>query len=346
MRTKYLVTGAAGNLGSCIVGRLASRGDDVRALVLPNDPLAARLPQNVERCEGNVCDPDSLESFFAAPADTEFVVIHTAAIVTTYPEFDRRVYDVNVEGTKHILAFCLRRPVKKLIYVSSSSAIPELPGDQVMQEVSDFDPEKVIGFYAKTKAEASRAVMEAARGGRLDASLVFPTAICGPQDYAMGHLTHLIAEACAGKLPAGIVGGFDAVDVRDLANGVLLCADRGRPGEGYLLGGRFITVREILHEVHLQTGSREVRQMVPLWLANAAVPLCEVYYRLRHQKPVFTKFALYNLTRNNNYSSEKACRELGYSARPFQETISDTLRWLKEDGLIRFGRRRIVCGTV
>jgi dihydroflavonol-4-reductase len=340
MAIKYLLTGASGNLGGNVVRELLDRSTDIRALVIPGDRTAAHLPENIEKYEGDVLDIDALRRFFTVPDGTELVVIHMAAIVTTYPEFVQKVYDVNVGGTRNILQLCVEHKVKKLVYVSSSSAIPELPKGQTIKEVSSFDPDKVIGFYAKTKAEASQLVLDAVREHGLNASIVFPTAICGPEDYAKGHLTQLLIDSCNGKMPAGIKGGIDAVDVRDLAQGIVLCAQKGRPGEGYILGNQYVSLREIFHEVHVQTGAKEVKLMLPIWLAKAAVPFSELYYKARKRLPMFTKFALYNLIRNNNYSSEKAKRELGYTVRPFQDTIADTLRWLKRDGLIKQPQRR------
>lgn len=334
MRTKYLITGAAGNLGYHVVHRLLEQNADIRALVLPGDRAAEGLPEQVEQVEGNLLNREDLRRFFTLPEETEIVVIHMAAIVTIYPQFVRKVYEVNVEGTRSILSLCLEHKVKKLVYVSSSSVIPELPEGRTITEIPDFDPDLVAGFYSKTKAEASRLVMQAVRDHGLNASIVFPTGICGPRDSARSHFSQFIIDFCKGKLPAGVAGGFDAVDVRDVAQGIVLCAKRGRPGEGYILGNRFISLTELFRELHEQTGAREVKRMLPVWLVKAALPFCELYYRLRNRPPVLTHVALYNLIRNNNYSSEKARRELGYTVRSFQETIADTLRWMKNAGLI------------
>jgi dihydroflavonol-4-reductase len=333
MRAVYLVTGAAGNLGGNVVRELVARGDNVRALVLPGDSLASRLPKGVEVFEGDLLSADDLDRFFAVEEGADIIVLHVAGIVTTYPEFSQEVYDVNVLGTRNVVERCIRANVRKLVYVSSTSAIPELPHGRCITEVDTFDPDAVVGFYGKTKAEASSLVMDAVKRRGLDASIVFPSGLCGPGDYAVGHLSRILLDASAGKFPAGIYGGFDAVDVRDVAHGIVLCADRGRRGENYILGNRVVTLAEIFHAVHEQTGAKEVRAMIPLWLAKLAVPLLEVYYKVKKRPPVFTKFALYNLTRNNEYSSEKARRELGYTTRPFEETIADTLAWLKSEGL-------------
>lgn len=153
--TIYLVTGVAGNLGSSVAAKLLMEKKKVRGLVLKGDPAAARVPGEVEICTGDVTDTGSIEAFFKAEQGTELIVIHCAAIVTVSPDFSRKVYDVNVNGTKNILNACIAHKVKKLVYVSSISAIPELPPGKAISEVDHYNPDTVVGFYGKTKAEAS-----------------------------------------------------------------------------------------------------------------------------------------------------------------------------------------------
>jgi len=334
MGTLYLVTGAAGNLGSSVVRRLAESGERVRALVLPGDRLAERLPKGIEICVGNVLDPESLRRFFEAEPDTDRIVIHCAGIVTTYWEFVQAVYDVNVTGTRNVVDLCADTGVRKLIYVSSVHAIPEKPHGQVITEVDSFDPDRIVGFYGKTKAMASRIVMDAVKERGLDASLVFPSGLCGPNDYANGHVTQLLIDSATGKLRVGIRGGYDFTDVRDVAAGIVACCEKGRKGEGYLLGNRYVPVGEILREVSRNTGKNEIHVLLPLWIAKLGVPFLRIYYKARKRPPIFTRYSLYTIRSNSSFSSEKARRELGYTTRPFSETVADTLAWLREEGRI------------
>lgn len=350
----YLVTGAAGHLGSAVVrALLACRRDDaagrirnnaasnireggacrIRALVMPGDPATAKLPAEVERCPGDLLDPASLDTFFAVPAGTGLKVVHCAGIVSTRSDFCQKMYDVNVQGTKNILAACVRHSVRKLVYVSSVHAIPLLPDGTTMQEVLCFDAATVNGPYARTKAEATASVLQAAAEG-LDATIVCPTGIIGPYDSGRGHITQLIIDFCHGRLPAIVPGGFDFVDVRDVAAGIVAALAHGKPGESYILGNRFVSAAELLDLLQAVTGRRRTRIVLPLWLARAFVPLLGLYYRLRGQTPLVNAYSLSTLTDNSDYSHEKAARELGYTARPMQETLRDTVDWLKQEGRI------------
>ena len=336
MKTKYLITGAAGNLGSSIVRELTTQGADVRALVLPNDATADHLPDQIEKYYGDVLNKEDLERFFQVEQGDEVVVIHCAGIVTICWDFDQKVYDVNVEGTRNVVNQCIRSDVKKLVYISSVHAIPELPKGQTITEINSFNPDNITGFYGKTKAMASQIVIEAVNHFGLDASLIFPSGICGPFDYAKGIVTRLLVDCCHGKLPVGVQGGYDFVDVRDVAKGVINCCSVGKKGEGYILSNQYISVAEILKQVHIQTRIKEVKRMIPIWVASLSLPYFEMLYKLKNLTPVFTKYSLYTLTSNSAFSYDKAKRMLGYSVRPFVRTISDTLFWLRQRKEINF----------
>lgn len=328
----YLVTGAAGHLGNNIVRKLVQRKQRVKAMVLPEDPLARFLPKGAEVVYGNVCEPASMEGFFETEG-CDLVVIHAAGIVTIASKFSQTVHAVNVDGTRNVLQLCLRHHVKKLVYVSSVHAIPVLPKGQVMREVAQFDPGKVIGLYAQTKAEATALILDAAAYG-LNISVVQPSGLCGPYDYGHGHLTQLLIDFYRGRLTAGIRGGYDFADVRDVAEGILSCCEYGRSGECYILSNRFFQLSELFELFHVVTGKPRVKTILPMWFAKGTAPLSELYYKLLKQPPLYTAYSLYTLSENAVFSHEKADRELGYSPRPFKDTIEDTFFWLKEQGRI------------
>lgn len=330
MKEMYLVTGAAGHLGSAVVRRLLEERRDIRALVLPGDKTADHLPRDVGRVAADLLDKGALAHFFDVPPGTEVVVVHCAGIVSTASKFSQAVHDVNVTGTKNIVDMCRERHVRKLVHVSSVHAIPTLPAGQVIREVKAFDPDEVVGPYAKTKAEATSYVQEAVNKG-LDASIVFPSGICGPYDYGRSHVTQVIVDFCRGRMPIGIHGGFDFVDVRDVANGIVACGERGIAGEGYILSNRYVSVPELLKLLHDITGRKPTRIYVPLWLAKSIVPFCGLYYRIRRQTPVFNFYSLHTLSSNSAFSHDKAVRELGYNVRPFDVTLHDTVEWLKTE---------------
>ena len=326
----FIVTGAAGHLGSHVVRALLSRGKQVRALVLPNETCPDFIDINrhlLKEYKGNVCDPASIKQIFEDSAPEGIIIIHCAGIVTITKKEDRRVYDVNVGGTANIINMCKRYPVKRLVYISSVHAIPPLPRGQIMREVPSFDPDAVPGYYDKTKAIATQLVLNAAKDG-LNAVVVHPAGIIGPHGLPTGNMARLIAQYIRGKLPAAIHGGFDFVDVRDVADGIIAAATKGKSGECYILSNRFIDLKEIF-DILAQAGAlKKLKLYLPLWVAKAATPFTELYYRLARKTPLFTGNSLKIISGNGMYSHEKASRELNYFTRSLKETLTDTALWM------------------
>lgn len=246
MQTKYLVTGAAGNLGSNIIQKLLAAGESVRALVLNGDPAEKLLPQQTEIVRGDVLDLQSFDRFFAVDKNTRVIVIHAASIVALRPEFSQKVYDVNVIGTQNIVAKCVENKVAKLVYISSTGAIPELPKGQSIKEVSCLDARQVRGCYAQTKAQATAYVFEEGKKQGLNVSVIYPSGILGPNDYSYGLFSKFAISYASGKLPIGVKGSFNAVDVRDLADCVIACAHKGRAGEGCIIANKTVTFEKMV----------------------------------------------------------------------------------------------------
>ena len=327
-----IVTGAMGHLGNVLVRKLERTEHEIRGLALPGDRTVSF--QRTKIYYGDVRDYNSLEPLFDNPEQEDMYVIHTAGIVSIASKYQQKVYDVNVRGTKNMIDRCLVNHVKKLVYVSSSHAIPEQEGGTVMREVSVFSPEWVEGLYAKTKAEASQLVLDNCQNG-LNACVVHPSGLIGPEDFGHAHLTQMIQDYLNGRLTAYVDGGYDFVDVRDVADGILSCLQKGRSGECYLLTNRYCTVKELLDCLHQITGRREIHTKLPMWFAKAAAPMAEAYYKLLHQPPLYTSYSLYTLLSNGNFTHEKADRELSYQVRPMAQTLKDTAEWLAEQGRIK-----------
>ena len=197
MYDKYLVTGATGFLGRAVVEALARRGTRVHALVLQNDPYINLLPKEVHTVIGDVCVESSLTDFFK-DADSRTCVIHCAGIVSVASRPGPRLYQVNVGGTGQLLQQCMAHKVGKLVYVSSVHAIPEQPKGCPITENCEFSPGLVDGDYAKSKAAATELVYDAAACG-LNASIVFPSGIIGPDDLQGGSFTSMAKSFLPGS---------------------------------------------------------------------------------------------------------------------------------------------------
>jgi len=319
---KYIITGIGGHLGHAITKALLERKERVRGLLLPGQKPNFT---GVEYIWGDVTQPESLLPLFRN--DEEPVcLIHAAGMVDATGRMSQKLYDVNVGGTKNILALCRQFQVDKLVYVSSVHAIPEHRKLTVQAEISQFDPALVEGGYAKSKAEATQAVLNAAASG-LPAVVVHPSGILGPYDDGQNHLVQLVRDFALGRLPACVKGGYDFVDVRDVAQGCILAAEQGVPGECYLLTGQYHEIREILGITAEMTG-RKKPVVLPTILARMGVPLLDFLAKRQNRRPLYTNYSLDTLGSRTRFSHRKASEALGYRTRDIQTTICDTLRWL------------------
>ena len=333
--TMYLVTGAAGFLGGTICRQLVERGEKVRAFVLPNDRAMKFVPKEAEIVEGDLCDMESLQRFFTVPEGTETIVLHIASIVTVNPDYNQKVMDVNVGGTQNIINLCLEhKECKKLVYCSSTGAIPELPKGQKIKEVNHFDEEKVVGCYSQSKALATQAVLDAVHEKGLHACVVHPSGILGPGDFAVGETTKTVIDIINGEMPMGIAGSFNLCDVRDLAQGTILAADKGKDGNCYILGNKEVSFKAFTKLLMEESGCKPIRCFLPIKVANFLADMLEKQAKKKGTKPLMTTFSVYNLARNNEFDCTKAQRELGYKTRSYKETIRDEVKWLKETGKI------------
>ena len=220
-----------------------------------------------------------------------------------------------------------------MFIVSSVHAIPEKPAPETITEPDRFAPDEILGDYGKSKAMATALVLEAAQSG-LNASVVLPSGILGPGDLARGNMTRMLLAFCRGRLPLGVKGGYDFVDVRDVAAGVLACAERGKAGECYILSGHYTTIQDMFALTASQLDRKAPKLCVPATLASCAAPVFEKIAQLRGERPFFTPYAIAVLRSNGRFSNAKATAMLGYHARPLRETLQSMILWFQGQNLI------------
>lgn len=330
MENMYIITGANGFLGNNIIRQLNLRSNDqIRALVLPNDNLKSLEGLSCDIYYGDVTKKETLDKIFEGTENYRLFVIHCAGIVYIKTKFIPQVYNVNVNGTKNIIDKVLQKNAK-LIYVSSVHAITEKPNGMLMTEMDRFEPDKVVGQYAKTKAETGNYVLDMVKQKNLNACIVQPSGMIGPYDYGSSHLTQLILDMASRKLKAGVKGGYDFVDVRDVACAIINACEYGRSGQCYLLSNKYIKVDQLLDTISDVMHYKKIKSTIPMWIAKLTAPMAELYYSILRQPPLYTKYSLYTLSSNANFSNEKAKKELKFITRDIKDTISDTVIWLEQ----------------
>ena len=325
---KCVVTGASGHIGNVLVRDLINKNYDVKAFVLKSENVDYLKELNVEICYGDVRDLESLKEAFRGVD----IVFHLAGIIYIGTVNKMFIYSVNIDGTKNVLQACREEKVKKLVYTSSVHAIPEKPKDEIITETKEFSEDKVKGIYAKTKAAATKYLIENVSQdleNNPEIIIVHPSGVIGPYEYIPSNLGQLVIDCANKKIGAYLDGGYNFVDVRDVANGIVLAAEKGKNGECYILAGHKVSVKELMKEIEKYTKVKMPSFKIARWFAYATGFLSEIYYKIIKQKPLFTSYAVYTLGTNCNFSNEKAEKELGYTIRPIDETIKDTVDWFK-----------------
>ena len=330
----YIVTGAAGNLGSAIVRNLVSKKLPVRAFVLRGEEAARHLPKEAQVIEGDVTDISSLETLFAdIPENTSVYCIHCAAMVSVSNLVAEKIWHVNVDGTQYIIDKCREHNVR-LIFIGSTGAIPEQPMGVAIKEVDHYDPNAVIGLYDQTKAASCQLVLDAVHAGEIDGCLILPSGISGPMDYTFGNVAGVIREYTEGKMPAGVEGTFNCADNRDMAETILRACKDGRTGESYILGGDQINMKEVFDILSAHTGLPTIKTILPASVGKILGKMSDAAEKLTHRQQRMTSFAVYNLVRNNEFDSSKAVEELGYNPRPMAQSIAEEIDWMIEEGIV------------
>ena len=333
---KYIVTGATGHIGNVIVKKLCEKNLPTSVLVLPNENLEAIQGLNVEILVGDVTDRD----FIFKIIDSDSIVIHLAGIIDIGLTPPETVYKVNVEGTKNIVDACVENKAKKLIYLSTVHIIDPKENGDILIEPTKFDKDKVVGTYAKTKLVATKYIFDACKEKNLNATILYPSGVIGPYDYKISELGQVILDYMNHKLIAYVKGGYNFVDVRDIADATISAINNGKAGEGYILSGQYMSLKEMLITINKKLNRRKLPPILALWFVKMFVPLSNLYYKSRHKKPVFSKYSLYTLSSNSNFDNTKAKNELHFTPRDARESICDAVDWFikNKPNLVNFSK--------
>jgi dihydroflavonol-4-reductase len=291
-------------------------------MIMPGEDPTPLRGQDVEIVEGDVLDYHSLLNAFKNIR----VVYHLAGIISILPGKEPMVQAVNVIGTRNVIQAAQAMGVQRLVYTSSIHALKRVPHGILIDESVPFDTEHSISSYDSSKASASLEILNAVHNG-LDAVIVCPTGVIGPYDFRRSEMGQLILDCVEQKPMLYVDGAYDFVDVRDVAQGLVLAGEKGRCGESYILSGERIAVLDIIKIVQEILGKRLFSLKIPMQLAHLTANFTPLYYRLTHIRPRFTSYSLATITSNSFISHAKAHLELGYLPRPLRESLSDTVKW-------------------
>ncbi|MBV9224608.1 MAG: NAD-dependent epimerase/dehydratase family protein [Acidobacteriaceae bacterium] len=323
--TLALVTGASGFLGWHVASVLLQRGYRVRALCRP---ASAVRELNVERVTGDLRDKDSLNRAVEGCQ----VVFHVAADYRLWSRNPQELYASNVEGTRNVLDAAERAGVERVIYTSTVGCIG-MPPDREGNEETPVSISDMAGHYKRSKWLAEQVALEKARAG-LPVVIVNPTAPVGDHDWKPTPTGKIIVDFLRDKLPAFVDTGLNLVDVRDTALGHLLAAERGKPGERYILGCENITLKEILGRLGTLAAKPAPRTQVPYPVAYAAGLISTGWANLTGKPPMAPLEAVRMARKRMFVSTDKAKRELSFQPRPVNEALARAIGWFRANNYV------------
>jgi nucleoside-diphosphate-sugar epimerase len=325
--TTFFVTGATGFIGGKLVGELVRLGHVVRALVRPASTRDGLDGERITTIEGDIGDRDSLVRGMSGCA----AVFHLAAYARNWARDPRTFFELNVEGTRNVLAAARAVGVERVVLTSTMVTFGPTPPGVVGDESMPRTTLRFFTEYEESKTLAEREALEAACD-RLPVVVVNPTRVYGPGKLTEGNsVTVMIDLYDRGRFPVVLAGGVHVANyafVDDLVRGHIFAMEKGRVGERYILGGENVSLRQLFDLVDGVTGRRHLRCTLPARLAMA-------YGRLEKKKaewlglyPRITPGWVETFLQDWAYSSAKAERELGYTITPLREGIRLTCEWL------------------
>ena len=322
--TRATVTGASGLVGANLVRSLLDRGIEVCAADLRRSAALDGL--DVEYVEADVRNRSSLEAAFTGSD----VVFHLAAMISIVGDPTGDVWKVNVDGPANAVNAAREAGVTRFVHCSSVHAFDLEKCGPSLDETGPRTLGEHAPVYDRSKFAGEQGLLNAA-GDDVDVVIVNPTGVIGRHDYAPSRMGETMLQLRDRVIPVNVSGGFDFVDVRDVADGLIAAWEKGRTGENYLLSGTRITIKELGQLVAGFTHTRAPFIDVPLSLI---IPLAPLVMKLtpRNKTPLFTPDSLHALRYDPTVSHYKAATELGYRVRPIHDTIADALDWFAQQG--------------
>jgi dihydroflavonol-4-reductase len=327
------VTGATGFIGGHVARLQSERGATVRVTYRDEGRLERLAGLDVDPVRADVLDRAALRRAFRGCE----LVFHTAGFVASRPA--ERVWAVNALGPRLAVEAAAAEGVRRVVLTSSVAGIGPVPPGDVGDEEQPFHGGGLGLTYVDAKHEGEAEAVAA--GARLGVEIVVvnPSYVFGvPIDRSQpGETsTRMIGNYLRGRLPAVVDGETNVVDVEDVAAGHMAAADRGKPGERYILGGHDVRWVDLLERVARLSGVHQPLVVLPPEAAEVA----RLAERLRLPTPVAPE-GIVLMAQNWRYSSRKARRELGYRARRLDVTLRETIDWYRElidGGALQGGR--------
>jgi farnesol dehydrogenase len=314
-----LITGAAGFIGENVVKKLLLEKQELKLFVRDRGKINLSANNNVKICKGDLTDK---ESVYKAVEGCE-TVIHLGAVATKWERNPEIYFNVNYIGTKNILEACLENKIRKIVYTSTplSPVLKKQPANEISR----------LPEYVKSKLYSEQLTDSYIDKG-LDVSVVYPTRVFGPGKLNDANsATQVIDKYLRNKFPFILNGGKNKANwvyIEDVAEGIILAAQKGKQGKRYVLGGENVDDDYLFNLLDEISGKKHLRISLPFPAALGIAYVFDFTSKIFSHKPLITSDWLKALCENNNACFEETINDLGYSVTPIKESLKYTVNWL------------------
>ncbi|MGQ0593330.1 MAG: NAD-dependent epimerase/dehydratase family protein, partial [Gammaproteobacteria bacterium] len=320
---KVLVTGGGDILDYHVIKRLNERGIRPRSLVLPGSDTTY-----IKRLSVDPMGEITASGDLAAAVQGMDTVVHMAYEVKPGGTLED-MHEVNVVGTRKLLDAAQAAGVTRVVATSSALTVGVHRDPAPLDEDAEWAVHKIDLPYAESRREAEQLALSRSRPG-FEVVVVAPALTIGPEDFGPAPGGSLIKRVVAGRFVPTVDVGVGCVDVRDFADGVLLAAERGRPGQRYVLCAHNPTLKDLVAEVAAIAGTRARTWHLPRWLPRVLVAALVFWSRIRRKTPPVPPAIAKLIGRYGWYDARRMRDDLGWRPRPLHETLADTVRWFRE----------------
>ena len=325
---KALVTGAAGFIGSHVVRELLEQNVEVKCLIRPGEVTRNLHGLDVEMLTGDVLDNTAVEAALSG-VDTVF---HLAAIYSIWMRDWSRIYEVNIQGSRNVFWSCLKKGIEKVVFTSSIAAIGIAPSKALSNEDTPFNQYTLGSHYVLTKYLSQQEALGFARNG-LKLMVVNPCFPFGPNDIVPTPTGQIIVDILRGISRVYFNGGINIIDVRDVAKGHVLAAQKGRAGNLYILGNRNIPMDDFMRLVCRSAGfgDRMILKTPVLAMKMGTAVLKWWSDNISHKTPLSTPSEIAYVAKYLYFDNAKAVHELGLTFRPVEDSLAESIAWFREN---------------
>jgi dihydroflavonol-4-reductase len=323
---RVFLTGGSGFVGGALARALVDRGDAVVALAR-SDAAAAALSDVAAVVRGDTLDEAALKDGMRGCE----LVYHVAGMNTLCPDDPVAMIHVNVRGAETAVRAAARAGVPRVVFTSSAASLGEAKGTVG----SETSPHRgwYLSTYERSKREGETAALEAGRREGIEVVSVNPSSVQGPG--RAGGTGRIMIAYLNGRLRAFVHTNISIIDIRDCVEGHLLAAERGRPGERYVLNGVTLTSAEALEIVATMAGVQERPRFLPAPVAGTAAALVELGFRAARRQPPVCRQMVRTMLHGHRYDGSRAERELGLQYTPVRDTFARTIEWAQSAGLVK-----------